>query len=265
MSMIDFEIHKVLGQGKYGTVFLCSQKSTGSVYAVKMISKPPPTSRLTVLHETEILRALQPHPFIVPVGELYFHVANFGRFDEPRVRFYAREVMMSLEYLHGRGFVYRDLKLENVLLSRDGHVRIADFWVDPPHNGTSFASDWWAFGIILHEMLFALHPFHDDDPATIITNIHTKPLLLPPPQLSHITFSPSSLDLLRNLLIREPAKRLGPGKRVTGEGSELRDHPFFLVEETTGPPFVPEVDDDLDVRFFDEMFTDMPVPEGMVV
>ncbi|KAJ3202773.1 Serine/threonine-protein kinase Sgk1 [Dinochytrium kinnereticum] len=296
MSMVDFEIHKVLGKGKYGT------KSTDRVYAVKMVAKNPPISPNNTTYdvhlESEVLRSVQPHPSIVTLhaafespthlymamdyingGELYFHVANFGRFDEARVRFYAGEVLSGVGFLHEKGIVYRDLKLENLLLSRDGHVKLTDFglcrraevsdrgqpeilgtleYLAPEvlrGEGTSFSSDWWAFGIVIHEMLFALHPFHDDDPTTIITNIHTKPLTLPPAQLSTTSLSITAHDLLRKLLERDPERRIG--------GGELRGHAFFVEEEEEGEGglrYVPEVDDELDVRFFDEIFTEMPVP-----
>jgi hypothetical protein len=142
LSMTDFEVHRVLGRGKFGKVLLCSQKTTKKVYAIKVVLKHDMNS---VEKESKVLRSIQ-HPFIVSLhaafetasrlylvmdyvnaGEMYFHVSNFGRFGEERACFYAGEIQLALQCLHGSGIIYRDLKLENILLNRYGHVQITDF------------------------------------------------------------------------------------------------------------------------------------------
>lgn len=56
---------------------------------------------------------------------LYFYLMHFDLQD--RTRFYGAEIICAIEYLHKRGIIYRDLKLENLLLDKDGHIKIADF------------------------------------------------------------------------------------------------------------------------------------------
>ena len=60
-------------------------------------------------------------------GELHFHHRNEKRFKEPRVQLYVAEIVLALEYLHSRGIMFRDLKLENIMLDINGHLRLIDF------------------------------------------------------------------------------------------------------------------------------------------
>lgn len=60
-------------------------------------------------------------------GELFFHLRKETKFHEQRTRFYAAEIILALECLHGNGIIYRDLKPENVILDSDGHIKLTDF------------------------------------------------------------------------------------------------------------------------------------------
>ncbi|EEC01977.1 RAC serine/threonine kinase, putative [Ixodes scapularis] len=144
----NFEFLKVLGKGTFGKVVLCREKATGALYAIKILKKKVVIDKDEVAHtltENWVLRSTK-HPFLISRrysfqtadrlcfvmeyvngGELFFHLSQEWVFSEERTRFYGAEILLALEYLHGQGIIYRDLKVENFLLDKDGHVKIADF------------------------------------------------------------------------------------------------------------------------------------------
>ena len=60
-------------------------------------------------------------------GELFYHMQKVKKFDENIVKIYSAELILALEYLHERFFIYRDLKHENILIGEDGHLKLTDF------------------------------------------------------------------------------------------------------------------------------------------
>lgn len=65
----------------------------------------------------------------VPGGDLMTHIQEVRRFTQLRTKFYACEVLLALEYLHMNKVIYRDLKLDNILLCSDGHIKVADYGI----------------------------------------------------------------------------------------------------------------------------------------
>jgi len=186
-----------------------------------------------------------------------------------------------MQFIHASGIVYRDLKLENILLGEDGHIKITDFGLSTAFaeesapvvrrnfhqlTGTyeylspeilrgyqhSPASDIWAYGVVLFEMLTAQHPFYSPDRHQLVQNILHVPLPF------HHPLSPMAIDLLQRILTREIEYR------ITSE--EIMNHVFFdglnwddLLNKQISPPFVPNVQDTTDTGFFDAEFTEQPI------
>ena len=137
-------------------------------------------------------------------GELFHHLQREKRFSEPRVVFYAAEILTALQYLHENGVIYRDLKPENILLRDDGHITLTDFGLckegltsdqdrtdtfcgTPEYlapevlkgEGYTKSVDWWSFGSLVFEMLAGLPPFYSQDVQEMYKNIMTQPLVFP--------------------------------------------------------------------------------------
>ncbi|KIH42525.1 hypothetical protein ANCDUO_27490 [Ancylostoma duodenale] len=134
--------------GTFGRVELTKHRRTGQHFALKILNihKVIKTRQVEHVHnEKKVLNQLE-HPFIVklistdmddtnlymimefiPGGELFSYLRASRVFSNAMSRFYAAEIVCALEYIHGKNIVYRDLKPENLMLCRDGHIKMADF------------------------------------------------------------------------------------------------------------------------------------------
>ncbi|XP_015440462.1 PREDICTED: RAC serine/threonine-protein kinase isoform X2 [Dufourea novaeangliae] len=298
VTLENFEFLKVLGKGTFGKVILCREKATGHLYAIKILRKEVIIRKHEVAHaltENRVLRTTN-HPFLISLkysfqtadrlcfvmeyvngGELFFHLKRTRRFGEDRTRFYGAEIISALGYLHSQGIIYRDLKLENLLLDKDGHIKIADFGLckeditygrttktfcgTPEYlapevledNDYGRAVDWWGVGVVMYEMICGRLPFYNKDHEKLFTLIVMEEVRFPRTVTNH------AKDMLGGLLIKDPSKRLGGGPN---DAKEIMDHAFFssidwsdLVQKKIAPPFKPQVSSETDTRYFDSEFT----------
>jgi protein kinase X len=209
----DFEFKTTIGTGTFGRVLLVRHKVTQRHFALKLLIISEVVRLKQCEHvrsEKEILLSIR-HPFIVNLlwthhcnrflyllfdfvdgGELFTILRNAGRFENGTAMFYAAEIVLILDYLHSQSLIYRDLKPENLLLDRTGHLRICDFgfakkvtdrtWTlcgTPEYlapeiiqsKGYNKSVDWWALGIFIYEMLVGYPPFFDEKPFGIYEKI----------------------------------------------------------------------------------------------
>lgn len=241
-----------------------------------------------VQNEKEILFGVD-HPFIinllctshnstflyllfeyVPGGELFSYLRNAGHFSNSTTLFYSSQLVLVLEYLHSKSVVYRDLKPENLLLDSRGYLKVTDFgfakrlvdrtwtlcgtpeYLAPEiiqNKGHNKAVDWWAFGILLFEMLVGYPPFYDESPFGIYEKILAGKIEWPR------MFNTVVKDLIRKLLIQDRSKRLGSMKNGA---DDVKNHKWFrnteweeIYNRRLTAPIVPKILHDGDVRNFD--------------
>ncbi|RHY75987.1 hypothetical protein DYB34_013472, partial [Aphanomyces astaci] len=148
MTVDDFDLLKVLGKGAFGKVMLVRRKSSGATYAMKVLKKQHVVAKAQVEHTRTERKLLQDidHPFIVRLryafqngGNLYlvmdyyvggtlFHMLRQQRrFKEHQARLYGAQLVLAFTHLHSCDVVFRDLKLENILMDGDGFIALADF------------------------------------------------------------------------------------------------------------------------------------------
>lgn len=300
MGLDSFHFVAVLGRGHFGKVILARYKNTGEYFAIKALKKGDIIARDEVeslLAEKRIFEVANSmrHPFLVNLfscfqtkshvcfvmeyaagGDLMMHI-HADVFTEPRTVFYTACVVLGLQYLHENKIIYRDLKLDNLLLDTEGYVKIADFGLCKEGMGygdrtgtfcgtpeflapevlteTSYtrAVDWWGLGVLIFEMLVGESPFPGDDEEEVFDSIVNDEVRYPR------FLSLEAIAIMRRLLRKNPERRLGASER---DAEDVKKQAFFrnvnwedLLMRRVPPPFVPTITGTEDVSNFDEEFT----------
>jgi len=295
----DFEILHAVGRGGFAKVVKAKKKDNGKIYAMKIMNKTKISGQRQLqclIAEKKIM--LNDNPFLVHLyysfqtteqlyfvmdfisgGDLAFHLDQKGKFNEKEVRFITAEIVLALEHLHSCGIVYRDLKLENILLDKDGHICLTDFGLSKELESISGTTktvcgtptylapevllgkpygnsiDWWSLGVVTYELFTGMNPFDASDFDAVLHNILNTKIQVPPEVV------PTGKDLIEKLLQRNPKLRLCSGP--TGS-AEIQNHDFYesidwkkMMVKSIKAPYKPTGQDN-----FDKSVEDSEVPHG---
>lgn len=286
-SVKDFKFLRCLGRGAFGFVNAAVKKDSGIAYAMKIIPKSQLTSIRSVLSNMSernclakmdsrfvvcLKYALMDHKRLFYVldlcsgGDMKFHMTNLGKFPAHKVKFYAAEILLGLEHVHNANIIYRDMKLENILLELSGHAKISDLGLgvilDESHDGKikGYAGtpgytapevvrherygkevDLFSFGVLLYRMISAKKPWALPNKVkknqiaavdSAVVNMN--------PEFGE-DFDEHTTDFLKGLLEKDPKKRLGYHSI-----EDVKNHPYFegihfglLEGGFIDPPFSP--------------------------
>ncbi|NP_001080945.1 Rho-associated, coiled-coil containing protein kinase 2 L homeolog [Xenopus laevis] len=304
MKAEDYDVVKVIGRGAFGEVQLVRHKSSQKVYAMKLLSKFEMIKRSdsAFFWEERDIMAFANSPWVVqlfcafqdekhlymvmeymPGGDLVNLMSNYD-VPEKWAKFYTAEVVLALNAIHSMGLIHRDVKPDNMLLDKYGHLKLADFgtcmkmdqtgmvrcdtavgtpdYISPEvlksQGGDGYYGrecDWWSVGVFLFEMLVGDTPFYADSLVGTYSKImdHKNSLNFP----EDVEISAHAKNLICAFLTDREV-------RLGRNGIEdIKQHPFFKNDQwnwdnirETVAPVVPELASDIDTSNFDDIEDD---------
>ena len=300
-SLSNFQLICILGKGKSSIIYLA--KYNGEYVALKIFDKlflfENDLIERVVL-EKNILSSFSDEKFLChlkfyfttrtkvvfvlpyfPGGDLFTMLLRSIKIDETVTAFYATQIAYMISFLHSKNIVYRDLKLENLMINENGYLTLIDFGsckiIEDPNElessfvgspdyispeiitgeGHNFMTDWWSFGIIIYELLYGIPPFHDEKIERCFDLITSANIRFP----SKIKLTSSTKDIIIKLLRKNPIERLGKG-----ELDQIIQQPFFesinpknvIIQKTTAPKKPTITKDDITANF-DKIYTNLPI------
>ena len=307
-TIYDYESITIIGRGAFGEVHVCREKKTGKIVAVKKIKKELLAKKNQIIHirNEQLFMSKVKSPWIVelyasfqeddylylimeflPGGDFMNLLIEKDKLTEEEARFYIAELILAVESIHKLDCIHRDIKPDNILIDKDGHIKLSDFglakvsdnlnsikdenfnpkkmthkklyscvgtayYVAPEvliKKGYSQEIDWWSVGVIFFEMLVGYAPFCAQETQEVCFKVldWRKYLKVPP----EVKLTDEAMDLIKSM-INDPNQRLG-----RNGVDEIKAHPFFKgvdwenIRNTMKPPFKPDIKNDYDTKYFE--------------
>ncbi len=282
VTLDDLLFIKEIGKGNYGKVSLVMNKRTKFPYAIKAINKynilEEDLSENIQLEKRILLKI--DHPFIVKLvkclkddknifflleyikgKELFDVIRDIGFLNKEQTNFYIASMMVAVQYLHERKIIYRDIKPENIIIEKNGYLKLIDFGtakeiedrtktiIGTPHymapeiftgEGYSFQVDFWSISICMYEFICGEVPFgeRDEDPMEIYFSIINKTLIFP---TKYVVIDKEFKNIMKKMLDKNPSYRLSNFHSIKKQ-QWFKD---FKWDELTNlnlkPPYLPEI------------------------
>ncbi len=306
LTIYDYESLHIIGRGAFGEVHVCRNKKTNEIVAIKKIKKSVLVQKNQIKHtrdEQDFLSKIKSN-WIVDLkcsfqeGEFLFLVMEFlpggdlmnllilkDVLKEEEAKFYICEIILAIEAIHNLDCINRDIKPDNILIGKDGHIKLSDFGLAKIADnifkedifnykgnkhirnyscvGTAYyvapevlqkigygkEIDWWSLGVIFYEMLVGYAPFCSKHTNEVCFKVlHFENYLQFPEQ---VKISNLAKDLIFKLLTYSDM-RLGKNG-----SEEIKAHPFFKginwkKIRDMKPPFLPNLKSDSDVKYFEK-------------
>lgn len=280
MKLSDYEMGDTIGMCQFGRIKFAKNKKTEEFAAIKILKKKKiieSKQEEHAINEINILEMID-HPFIVHFiglyqdekyiyiatelvngGELFTCLRAAETFPIDQARFYLAQVINCFEYLHSKKIIYRALKTENILIQKNGYIKLSGFSCAKVVEGRTYTLcgtpdylapeiilnkghgkpvDWWACGVLLYELLTGVTPFGDEDTVKIYQNILECKLKFPS------DFDHDAKSLIKHLLQPDLSKRFG---NLRNGVKDITDHAFFkpfdwdkLIQEQIPAPYIPK-------------------------
>lgn len=255
----EYEILEHLGKGGFAHVYRARCRKTGLFVAIKMIDKALMASAGMIgrVRQEVTIHSRLKHPAILELftffedahyvylvlelahnGELakHFKLGTRGLSEKAASDIF-RQVVSGVLYLHTHNIIHRDLSLNNLLLTKDLSVKIADFGLATQLNGPDekhvtmcgtpnyispevasrethgLPADVWGLGCMLYTLLVGSPPFHTQHVKTTLNKVINADYKIP------IELSVQAQDLLQKLLCKDPSKRITL--------KDIMEHPFL--------------------------------------
>ncbi|EPY53881.1 CAMK/CAMKL/KIN1 protein kinase Kin1 [Schizosaccharomyces cryophilus OY26] len=285
----NYVLGKTIGAGSMGKVKVAHHIKTGEQVAIKIVTRQNPDSQKLKIPSQETLKAAQSeknreirtvreaalstllrHPYICEARDVYItsshyyiafefvdggqmldYIISHGKLKEKQARKFVRQIGSALKYLHHNSIVHRDLKIENILISKNGDIKIIDFGLSNLYMRQSrlrtfcgslyFAApellnaqpyigpevDIWSFGIVLYVLVCGKVPFDDQNMSALHAKIKKGTVEYP----SYL--SGDCKSLLSRMLVTDPLKRASL--------DEILNHPWMNRNyDGPMPSFAPE-------------------------
>ena len=254
ITLRNFKILGQLGVGGFSTVYKVQHILTDKIYAMKVMNKNYIIFKKYlhyVVSEFEIMKSLSGFPFVLDL-HYCFQSANYlyliidycpnGDFTHLKCinnfKLFLAEVILAFEHIHRHNIVYRDLKLENIILDEEGHIKICDFnlaksgitkgkkalsfcgspmYLSPEmvtRKGVDQRCDIYGIGLIIYELISGFPPYLADDFEELYKDIEKNKINFDVPSITG-----DIKDLLTKILVADPEKRISL--------EEIKKHPFF--------------------------------------